>query len=146
MHTDPRSRLAIGGVPLHAMFAPFPVVCFTGALLTDIAYAQTALMQWSNFSAWLLAFGMIFGVIDAAFGLVDWITARPRTPGALWHFVGYAVVLILALVNNFVHARDGWTSVVPTGLALSALTVFIMVVSGFLGHRLTYVNRREVRA
>ncbi len=37
-------RVAIGGVPLHAMFVPFPIVCFTGALLTDITYAQTALI------------------------------------------------------------------------------------------------------
>jgi uncharacterized membrane protein len=145
MSPSTRSRLAIGGVPLHAMLAPFPVACFTGALLTDIAYANTAVMQWSNFSAWLLAFGVLVGVIDGLLGLIDWSLMKPRPAAALWHFLGYAVVLLLALVNSFVHARDGWTSVVPTGLILSAVTVAIMVVSGFIGHRMTYAQVRGVR-
>ena len=145
MDPTSRTRLAIGGVPLHAMLAPFPVTCFTGALLTDIAYARTAQMQWSNFSAWLLAVGLVFGVIDAIFGLVDWRLARPRPAAGLWHFLGYTLVLLLALANSFVHARDGWTSVVPTGLTLSVITVLIMVVSGFLGHRMAYRQVREVR-
>ncbi len=143
-HTT-RHRLAIGGVPLHAIFAPIPIVCFIGALLTDIAYAKTALMQWSNFSAWLLAFGLLFGVIDALFGLIDWFLARPRPMGGLWHFLGYSLVLLLALVNSFVHARDGWTSVVPTGLTLSIITVLLILVMGFLGYRMTYRQTREVR-
>ena len=33
-----RPRIAVGGVPIHAMLVPFPIVCFTGALLTDLAY------------------------------------------------------------------------------------------------------------
>ena len=49
-----------------------------------------------------------------------------------------AVVLLLALVNNFVHARDGWIGVVPTGITLSAATVLLMIVTGFLGHRMAY--------
>ena len=143
-HTT-RNRLAIGGMPLHAVFAPIPIVCFVGALLTDIAYAKTALLQWSNFSAWFLAFGLAFAVIDALLGLIDWFGARPRPAGGLWHLLGYGVVLILGLVNNFVHARDGWTSVVPTGLTLSIVTVVILVVMAFLGHRMTPAHSREVR-
>ena len=50
------------------------------------------------------------------------------------------VLFVLAVVNNFVHARDGWTSVVPTGLTLSAVMVLIMIVSGFLGHRMAYAH------
>ena len=145
MQRNTHHRLAIGGVPLHAMLAPFPVACFTGALLTDIVYAKTAVMQWSNFSAWLLAVGLVFGVVDAIFGLIDWLRARPSGSAGLWHFLGYTLVLVLALANSFVHARDGWTSVVPTGLTLSIVTVLLMVVSGFLGHRMTYVREQEVR-
>ena len=145
MDTTTRDHLAIGGVPLHAIFAPIPIVCFIGALITDIAYAKTALIQWSNFSAWLLAIGIIFGAIDALLGLIDWFRARPRPAGGLWHFLGYSLVLLLALINNFVHARDGWTSVVPTGLALSIVTVVILVVMGLLGRRAMHSQAREAR-
>ncbi|MEO6387652.1 MAG: DUF2231 domain-containing protein [Croceibacterium sp.] len=129
-------------MPLHAMLVPFPVVCFTGAMLTDITYARTAVMQWANFSAWLLAFGTIMGALAALFGLIDFL-ANPseNRPSIGWlHLIGSAIVLVLALFNDFVHARDAWTSVVPTGLTLSVVTVLVMIVSGFLGHRMAYVD------
>lgn len=64
-------KATIGGIPIHAMLVPFPIVCFVGALLTDIAYANTAVIQWTNFSQWLLAFGTLFAGLAAVFGLID---------------------------------------------------------------------------
>jgi uncharacterized membrane protein len=142
-----RPRIAVAGVPVHAMLVPFPIACFTGALLTDIAYSRTALMQWSNFSAWLLAFGLMMGVLAALFGFIDYFGAKPRPAIGAYHLIGNVVVLVLALFNNLVHTRDGWTSVVPTGLILSAVTVALMVITGFLGHRMAYAHvDRELRA
>jgi uncharacterized membrane protein len=98
-------------------------------------------MQWANFSAWLLAFGEIFGVIAAIFGLIDFLAAGAARPMIGWiHLVGNAVVLILEGFNNFVHARDAYTSVVPTGLTLSIISVVILAVTGMLGWRMTYVH------
>lgn len=132
-------RTAIGGVPIHAMLVPFPVVCFTGALLTDITYSNSPQVQWANFSQWLLAVGFIMGLLAAIFGLIDFLAAGRERPRIGWiHLVGNAVVLILALFNNLVHSRDGWTGVVPTGLTLSALTFLLMLVTGFLGWRMAY--------
>jgi uncharacterized membrane protein len=135
-------RIAIGGVPVHAMLVPFPIACFTGALLTDLAYAGSAEVQWTNFSQWLLLAGTVFAGLAAVFGLLDYVlNPRPARPAiGLWHMVLNLVLFILAVVNNFVHARDGWTSVVPTGLTLSAVMVLIMIVSGFLGHRMAYAH------
>ncbi len=131
---------AILGVPVHAMLVPFPIVCFTGAMITDIIYANTAIIQYSNFSSWLLAFGLFMGALAALFGLIDLFRNRAADrPTIAWvHMIGNFAVLVLALVNSFVHARDGWTSVVPTGLTLSVITVLLLVVTGFLGHSLSY--------
>ena len=140
-----RTHAAIGGVPLHAMLVPFPIVCFTGALLTDIVYVKSGgQVQWVNFSEWLLAFGEFFGVIAALFGLFDLLrTPRGARPTSAWfHLLGSSITLTLGLFNNLVHSRDGWTSVVPTGLTLSVLTVIALIVTGFLGHRLAYVHQR----
>lgn len=131
-------RAVIAGVPIHAMIVPFPIACFTGAMLTDIVYARTAEIQWANFSAWLLAFGMLTGSLAALFGLIDFFRPGPK-PAIGWvHAVGNLAILAIVLVNNFVHARDGWTSVLPTGLTLSVITVLLMVATGFLGHLLAY--------
>ncbi len=79
------------------------------------------------------------GLLAAIFGLIDFLAAGRERPRIGWiHLVGNAVVLILALFNNLVHSRDGWTGVVPTGLTLSALTFLLMLVTGFLGWRMAY--------
>ena len=40
--------------PIHPMLVPVPIVCFVGALITDIMYLVTAEMMWADFSAWLI--------------------------------------------------------------------------------------------
>nr|WP_166176054.1 DUF2231 domain-containing protein [Altererythrobacter segetis] len=134
-------RVAIGGVPLHAMLVPFPIVCFTGAMLTDITYSNSPQVQWANFSEWLLAVGLIVGILAAIFGLIDFLAAGRARPRIGWfHLLGNAIVLVVAMFNNLVHSRDGWTGVVPTGLTLSVITVVLMAVTGFLGWRMAYVH------
>jgi len=133
-------RVTIGGVPIHAMLVPFPIVCFTGALLTDLAYAGSAQIQWTNFSQWLLLVGTVFAGLAALFGLIDYFgNPREERPGiGLWHMGLNLVLFVVAVFNNLVHARDGWTSVVPTGLTLSVIMVVLLIASGHLGHRLAY--------
>jgi uncharacterized membrane protein len=144
----PLSTARIAGHPIHPKLVPFPIVCFIGALFTDIAYASTADVMWANFSTWLLAAGMVMGVLAALAGLVDFIgNRRVRAQRSAWpHMLGNVVVLVLALFNNFVHSRDAWTSVVPTGLILSAATVAVMLVTAWLGASLVYRHRVGVAA
>jgi len=126
--------------PIHPMLVSVPIVCFIGALLTDITYAVSAEMMWANFSAWLLVVGFIIGVLAALAGLIDFLGGRGiRTLGAAWlHLTGNLIVLILAFFNVLIHSRDAWTSVVPTGLALSIITVLILPVTGWLGWTMVY--------
>ncbi len=59
-----------------------PAVCFVGALLTDITYSRSPDMQWTNFSAWLLAFAEFFGALALLVALIDLGHARVRVlPG-----------------------------------------------------------------
>ena len=122
------------GHPVLRMLVSFPLACFTCALLTDIAYVQTTNIMWADFSAWLLAVGMAGGVAAAIAGLVSWLTHRrdrARRPG--WAFMlGSLLVLVIAFLNNLVHSRDAWTSVMPTGLALSVVTVLLMLATAWL--------------
>ena len=116
------------------LLAAFPIACFTCALFTDLAYVQTANIMWVNFSDWLLAVGMAGGVVAAVAGLLSLIiNRRRRMHGFNWPVaLGSLVVLVIALFNNFVHSRDAWTSVMPTGLALSAATVLAVLATAWL--------------
>ncbi|MGP3698660.1 DUF2231 domain-containing protein [Rhodobacter sp. NSM] len=126
---------AIGGRPLHAVLVPFPIACLTLTLFADIAYWMTSNLMWQHFAEWLLLAALIFGTFAALVGAIDLLVRRPlRRLRIGWiHGVGNLVVLGLAFLNSLVHARDGWTGVVPWGLVLSALTVIVLAVTGWLG-------------
>jgi uncharacterized membrane protein len=130
----------IANHPIHPMLVPIPIVCFIGALVTDIAYFATAEMMWADFSAWLLIVGLIMGGLAAVAGLVDFMGNRLiRAQAPAWpHLIGNLVVLALAFFNALVHTRDAWTSVVPIGLILSVLTVLVLSVTGWLGWSMVY--------
>lgn len=139
IRTDARpaiqSTAEVARHPIHAMLVPFPIVCFFGAFLTDIAYWLTAEMMWADFSAWLLIVGLITGVLAGIAGLIDFFGNRLiRSQSPVWpHMLGNLAVLVLAFFNTLIHSRDAWTSVVPTGLILSFVTVLILPFTGWLG-------------
>lgn len=145
-HHNPRSTASIAGHPIHAMLVPFPIVCFVLALITDIVYWQTSNLMWVEFSAWLLLAGIVTAVVAGLFGAIDFARREVRAQRPAWpHAIGNVIVLVLAFFNNLVHAADGWTAVVPTGLILSALTVLVLLVTGWLGASLVHVHGVGVR-
>ena len=135
-----RTTAQIAKHPIHPMLVPFPIVCFVGTLITDVAYFATAEMMWADFSAWLLTVGLIMGVLAAIAGLIDFLSNRLiRVQRPAWpHMLGNILVLVLSTFNALVHSRDAWTSVVPTGLILSAIVVLILPVTGWLGWSMVY--------
>ena len=50
-------------------------------------------------------------------------------------------VLVLAIFNLLIHSRDAWTSIVPTGLILSCLTVLLLLFTGWMGWEMVYRHR-----
>jgi uncharacterized membrane protein len=136
----PRSIAGIGTHPIHPMLVPFPIACFFGAFVTDLVYWRTAAVQWETFSVWLLSAGMVMAGFAVLAGLIDFIGnkhIRALRP-AWFHVLANAVALILALINTFVHSRDGYTAVVPTGLVLSTLVVLILMFNAWTGWSMIY--------
>ena len=121
---------------------PFPIGCFAGAFVTDLAYWQTADVMWERFSVWLITVGLIMAGVAVIAFLIDLVGGKRSRTRAWPHAVGYALALLLSLINVFVHSRDGYTAVVPTGLTLSALVVVVLIITGSLGSAL--VRRRRV--
>jgi uncharacterized membrane protein len=137
---NPRSTASVRGHPIHAMLVPIPITCFVGTLITDLVYWKTAAMQWANFSVWLLTAGLVVSVFAALAGLIDFFgDRRIRALKAAWiHGLGNGLALILAIFNVFIHSRDAYTSVVPTGLTLSVLVVLILIVTAWTGGEMVY--------
>jgi uncharacterized membrane protein len=68
---DPRSTARIGAHPIHPMLVPFPIACFVGTFVTDLAYWQTTDVMWETLSAWLLTAGLITAGFAVIAGLID---------------------------------------------------------------------------
>jgi uncharacterized membrane protein len=144
---NPRSTVSLRGRPLHAMLVPVPIVCFVATLVTDIVYWQTAAMLWADISAWLLVIGLLVSLFAATAGLIDFFgDRRIRELRAAWiHGLGNIAALVLSIFNALIHTRDAYTSVVPSGLILSALVVAILLVTGWNGWTMVYRHGVGVR-
>jgi uncharacterized membrane protein len=122
--------------PLHALLLAFPIALFGTALLSDITYLNTAEMQWSNFSAWLIFGALVFGAPVLLWALI--ILLRDRRRNAHRHLAFYFLLLVgmwlAGLVNAFQHSRDGWSSVGMFGLVLSVISTVLGFMAGWTGH------------
>ena len=135
-----RSTAAIGGHPIHPMLIPLPIGFLSGAFATDLLYASTRDAFWARASQALTAAGLATGLLAAPFGAIDYAT-RPAIRAhaeSHAHAVGNAAVLALAGVSLLVRTPDRERAVVPTGLALSALTAGLLGVTGWLGGEMSY--------
>ncbi len=134
------------GHPFHPILVTVPIGAWVASLVFDIATrvnsgGSTALTRASY---WLIAIGVIGAVLAALFGLLD-LVRIPRGTRALK--VGLThMALNLTVVALFVadflwrHSGDDYelARVKPGQLALSAVAVGLLGVSGWLGGMLAY--------
>ena len=119
-------------VLLHRGFIGAGAVLLITAFGTDYIYFTTALWQWANFSAWLITAGLVVLLIAVVLLLIDFAAGRA---GRLktGSFILVTTAALLSLVNAFVHSRDAWTSVVPQGILLSAVSTILLALAAVRG-------------
>jgi len=128
-----RSTDKLGRQPIHPILVPFPIACFAGALVTDLVYWQTVAVMWEMFSVWLITAGLIMAGFATIAFVIDLVGGKQIRTLAWPRAVGYALAVLLSLINAFIHSRDGYTTVVPSGLMLSGLVVVILLFTGWAG-------------
>jgi uncharacterized membrane protein len=141
--TTPARLIGTRVHPLYPVLLPIPIICFVGALLTDLAYVSSAEMMWLDFSSWLLLAGLIGGGVAGVLLIVEVARARDRRA------LSAHVLLLLAswvaeIFNSFIHARDGWTAVVPAGLLLSILATVLALLAGWFWQSAHYRTAEKV--
>ncbi|MBT2244954.1 hypothetical protein JQK15_15535 [Sphingobium sp. BHU LFT2] len=136
----PRTRPLLH--PLHGLLLAWPVALFPAALLSDITYLNSAEIQWSNFSAWLITGALIGGGLVLLWALIA--LARAEGPARRQHglyLLLLALMWVCGLINAFQHSRDGWSSVGTIGLILSLLSSLAALAAGWVA----FAGYREVR-
>jgi uncharacterized membrane protein len=118
---------------VHNVIAFSSVPLFTGALLSDWAYAHSYEVQWANFASWLTVAGLLLAGIALLWGAIDVLRARvTRHRRGFTYLLLLLATIVLGFINALVHAKDGWAAM-PTGLILSAVVVLLAAAASAVG-------------
>ncbi|MGH7254166.1 MAG: DUF2231 domain-containing protein [Nitrospirales bacterium] len=142
-----KSRLQLGGHPLHAMVVGFPIGLYTTALVCDGLYLLQLGQFWFQMAFWAIVFGVITHLAAAVTGLPDFLAimkerseARRPATSHLVFGVGLLVVQGLNLaVRNGGAAPAGGSMALP--LIVNLIAVSLTGIQGWYGGELVYRHR-----
>jgi uncharacterized membrane protein len=132
------SRAKLFGHAIHPMLITFPIGLFVTAVIFDIIHLVTGTALWASIAWYMIAAGIIGGLLAALFGLIDFLGVpagtRARSVG-LAHGVGNVVVVALFLVSWLLRRPDPSA---PSALALvfSFVGVALATITAWLGGEL----------
>jgi uncharacterized membrane protein len=118
---------------MHSVLAFSALPLFLGALLSDWAYQSSYEVQWTNFSSWLIAGGLVVAGLSLLWAAADVLrsSATRNRRGAIYLLLLLAS-FVVGVVNALVHTRDGWAAM-PTGLVLSVIVVLLAAAASLTG-------------
>lgn len=132
------SRAKLFGHPIHQMLIVFPLGLLATAVLFDVVQLATGNGFWSELSYWMIAAGVISGLVAAPFGLVDWLAipwrTRAKRIGAV-HGGGNVLVLALYGISWLMRTANPAAPETPA-LVMAFLGGGLAMVTGWLGGEL----------
>ena len=143
------SKAKILGHPAHQMLIPFPFGLLATAVIFDIIYLVWGNHAMATVAFWMIAAGVVGGLVAAPFGLIDYLAipqgTRAKSVG-LVHGLGNVVVLLLFAASAWLRYGTalGASPYAPGTLALvlSFAGFALAGLTGWLGGEL--VDRHAV--
>jgi uncharacterized membrane protein len=112
------ARAKLLGHAIHQMLIPYPLALLTTGIIFDVIRIFTGNPQWGTIAHWMIAAGIIGGLLAAVFGFLDWraipATTRAKRVGKL-HGVGNVVMVVLFAAAWLVRRADPGN---PTAMSL----------------------------
>ena len=134
------SRAKIFGHPIHQMLIVFPLGLLATAVIFDLLAIGLGNGYWSEIAYWMIAAGVITGLLAAPFGTIDWFAipsgTRAKRIGAV-HGIGNVVVVLLFAVSWLMRA-DVPAAPGAVALALSFAGGGLALFTGWLGGELVH--------
>ena len=139
------SRAKLLGHPAHQMLIPFPFGLLATAVIFDVIYLfvgdPATADTLSTVAFWMIAAGLVGGLVASPFGLVDYLAiptgTRAKSVGLL-HGVGNLFVMVLFALSLWMRYNAPTPAHRPTTAALAAAFVAFLLagVTGWLGGEL----------
>lgn len=132
------SKARFLGHPVHQMLIVFPLGLLATAIIFDVIHIIVGNPVTAIVSYWMIAAGIIGGLIAAPFGWTDWFYiprgTRAKSVG-LWHGLGNLIVVLL-FVASWLLRRDVPEQPETLALILSFSGAGLALVTGWLGGEL----------
>lgn len=113
----------------------FPLGLLATAVIFDLIFLTADNETMAIVAYWVIAAGIIGGLVAAPFGWIDWFAIPRRTRAksiGLWHGVGNIIVLLLFVGSWFVR-REMPERPEPFAFALSFGGAALALMTGWLG-------------
>ena len=132
------------GHSVHEQLIPFPFGLLVTSVAFDILYLITGQGELTNVAWWMIAAGIVGGLLAAPFGWIDWFAIPNKTRAknvGLLHGAGNAVLLVVFVITWLLR-RDAPSDPSGVALGLSFVGLALAIVTGWLGGEL--VDRHAV--
>jgi len=133
------SRAKLAGHAVHPMLITLPLGLLGTAVVFDIIRAFTDEADLAVASFYMLAAGIIGGLLAAVFGLWDWLAIPAGTRAkriGLWHGVGNVVVVVLFAVSWLLRRGQGGYAPSGPALWLGIIAVLLALATAWAGGEL----------
>jgi uncharacterized membrane protein len=135
------SRVKLFGHPVHPMLIVFPLGLLATAVVFDILYLIFGNRLLVTASYYMIAAGVLGGLLAAIFGFIDWLAlpsgSRAKNIG-LWHGLGNVVITLLFAVSWLLRSNN--VDFIPDTLALllSFAGTGLALITAWIGGELVY--------
>ena len=129
------------GHPVHPMLIVFPLGLLGTAVIFDLIATSTGNQGLFVVSYWMIAAGLVGGLLAAVFGLFDWLGIRSGTRAKSvggWHGLGNLAIVILFAISWWLRSQDPNNVPGTFAFILSLLGFGLALVTGWLGGELVY--------
>ena len=135
------SRASFAKHPIHPMLVPFPIALWIFSFVSDVIYGLGwGGPVWNDIAYYTMAGGILGALAAAVPGLIDYLALSDPGPKriAKTHMLVNLASIAIFTVNLWVRT----TAMPGAGLpiALSAVGVSLLGLSGWLGGELVYVH------
>ncbi len=125
------SKAKIFGHAIHPILIVYPLGLLSTAVIFDVIYLVTGNPTWTTVSFWMIAAGIIGGLLAAVFGLIDYLNIPLGTRAnriGLLHGLTNVFVMILFITSWLLRYN------LPEAPSMAAFALsFIGVAAAFLG-------------
>jgi uncharacterized membrane protein len=132
------SKAKLFGHAIHPILIVYPLGLLSTAVIFDVIYLITGNPTWATVSFWMIAAGIVGGLLAAVFGFIDYLNipdgTRAKRVGLLHGLVNVSVMALFAI--SWYLRSDVPQAPATLELALSFVGVGAALLGGWLGGEL----------